>query len=432
MALTTEALLDIWRTVLPESYVAPLEDENDGQGLDVIASIAEVFARVAVSVETTTQAMYVFPHSDEVAPPAAGGVQSSGTIDVTRVASTYGDVELLDGDPLSTLVRNEDGDDIVEIGVEVDGDQTIPGGSTSAVTVNVRSSRAGHHTNVEAGKGRSVRFLRRLTATVTDATTTALNVITAGADGDQFDEQMVGAFVRFTAGANVATYPRRVLSFDSTTGTVTVDGVALAASGGTESLEVVDLEELGLSAELSSDLDGGTSPWLDQIGDERLRGRNPGETDTSFRGRIRELPDIVAPNALYRACSRILTPLGIRFAFYESRGPEIEGAAWDYSPYDDLESAVGLTGRHNFWQGDNFQHRGFYVVVERNGEGDPGGCWDYDPGVGGVHPSSAFDFVLWDGTAYGFYYNVLSLVKEIESARMAGVPWLIVIIDSIP
>ena len=435
MALDQADLLDIWRKILPESYTGPLTDETGGRGLDVIASIASVFERVAVAVEITTQAMCLNPHSSQVSPPAAGAAEATGSVQVTRAAPTSAPLDLLDGDRLSTYVDDADGDAIVEVGLEIRGDQTLAAGTIVPVNVNVRSARSGHHTNVTPSRGRSVSFLRRTTATVTGATTTIANTIAAGALGDQFDEGMIGAFVRFTAGANTHQYPRRITAFDVATGLVTVDGPALVAAAATEALQVVDLETLGCTADLVTALAGGTSPWLDQIGSERNRGRNAFESDTTYRARIRELPDIVAPNSIYRAVSRIFTPLGVAFEVKETRGHEAtepysyKGDFWDDMPWDD--PAADVRTEHT-WLGDRMEYQGFIVLVQRANYGDFGFPWDYAPPLAGVHPSNAWDWGTWDGYAVVFWNDLVRMCREVEDARMAGVPWMLCLVDSLP
>lgn len=435
MALDQADLLDIWRKILPESYTGPLIDEANGQGLDVIASIASVFERVAVAVEITTQAMALNPHSSQVRDPAAGAATSAGTVEVTRAAPVDAPLDLLDGDRLATYVDDADGDAVVEVGLEVDGDQTLVAGSLVPVNVNVRSARAGHHANVVPSRGRSVSFLRRTTATVTGGATTIANEVSAGATGDQLDEGMIGAFIRFTGGVNTHQYPRRITAFNVATGVATVDGPALVASAGIEDFEVVDLETLGCTAELVAALTGGTSPWLDQIGSERNRGRNAFETDATYRARIRELPDVVAPNSIYRAASRIFTPLGVAWELKETRGHEgvdpypFRGFFWDSDPWDDPAADVRT---ERLVLGDRMDRQGFIIIVQRANYGDFGICWDHPPVPGGVHPFAAWDWGAWDGFPVTFWADLARMIREVEDARMAGVPWFLCLVDYLP
>ncbi len=431
MALTRDELLDIWRSVMPESYTIPLEEENDGRGFDVIEACAAVWARVAAAVETSTQAMYLLPHSSQTAPESAGEAQATGNLTLTRSAPADGPINLEEGDKLSVELATLEGVTIFEIGLELAVDVALAAGSTTPVTVAARAERPGYQGNVEDTQGRSVAFLRRTTATMQNAISNAGNRIASAASGDQFDEGMIGAFVVFTGGPNLATYPRRITGFISPS-TVTIDGPALVA-GNNNSLQVVDVNELGVSAELNGDLTGGVHGWLDELGKERGLGRNALEADPNYREQIKNLPDLVAPNALQRAARRILEPLGIKFRIMESRDlAQFAGAAWDEFPYDNPNTSIfPEDGEQHFWQGDGFEYRGFYVVVERQGYGDAG--WPL--GIkhpGGVHPSNAWDYMAYDGYAAGFWADLLRLIAEIEKTRVAGVPWLLVLVDSIP
>jgi hypothetical protein len=63
---------------------------------------------------------------------------------------------------------------------------------------------------------------------------------------------------------------------------------------------------------------GGDNAWLDEIGRGRGIDRAGGELDASYRTRVAEIADVVAPNALIRAVNRILAPLGSRACFREA------------------------------------------------------------------------------------------------------------------
>lgn len=435
MALTQEQLLDAWRSALPSSYTAPLEEENDGRGFDVIAACAAVLARVAAASETTTQAMYLLPHSIQTAPESAGAEQATGNLILRRAAPADGDIELEEGDVLAVELVTLDGETIFEVGLELAADLTLASGAAGPTTAAVRAARAGYQGNVEDTDGRSVTFLRRTVATMDGVTSTAANALTDSGSGDQFDEGMVDAFVVFTSGPNLGSGPRRIVSFTEATSTVVVDGAALIASAA-NSLRVVDVNDLGITAELDGDLTGGVHGWLDKLGKERGLGRNASEIDAEYRDRVRDLPDLVAPNSLERAARRILQPIPINYRIMESRDreqfPGEWGGAVDAMACDDPNVSIFPEDQHqNFPQGDRFERQGFYVVVERQGYGDPG----WPAGIkfpGGVHPSNAVDHMACDGAAFGFWADMRRLVEEIEKTRSGGMPWLLVLVDSIP
>lgn len=431
MALSKEDLLEVWRKSMDGAYTVPLEEEADGRGFDIIAAIAAVFARVADGMETTTQAMYLYEHSSQTAPESSGGVQASGTVTLTRTPPTDGEIELYEGDLICVFVRDPDGVDLFEVALELSADVTLIE-SVTPVNASVRAIRAGHHGNVPDTEGRSCAFLARTVLTVEDADTSGGNKIIDVGTGDSFDETILGAFVLFTDGPNEQTHQRRIIDIDTVgtapNTTVIVDGPSLVSGSGNNDLQVVDINDIGVTVELNGDLSGGVHAWLDQLGSDRDIGRNPGESDTDYRERVRYLPDTIAPNAIERAISRILRPLGIPYEYIESRSV-VGGGAWDHMPYDNPETYNSLTGRNqHIYQGNGFQYRGFYVVVERRYYGDFGFAWD-DKYPSGQTPRSAWDFSFYDGYALGYYNDLFRLINEIEKTRASGVPWLLVLVD---
>lgn len=60
----------------------------------------------------------------------------------------------------------------------------------------------------------------------------------------------------------------------------------------------------GLTASNAAKPSGGLAPFLDEIGGERGIGRSPGELDVDYRARVREIADVVSPNAIKRAMNR--------------------------------------------------------------------------------------------------------------------------------
>lgn len=88
--------------------------------------------------------------------------------------------------------------------------------------------------------------------------------------------------------------------------------VAEAPSGGTggASWRVLDwVADWGLTATNLDKPFGGRSGFLDELGFERAISRAPGEDDESYRARVREIADVVSPNAIRRALNRSLAGL---------------------------------------------------------------------------------------------------------------------------
>jgi hypothetical protein len=428
--LTEDDLLEVVRSSVDEAYLEGLENEDDGQGFDLYRSIAAIFARASEAVDVSTQEMYAQPHSSQTNDPASGGVRATGTLSIERSAPTDGDIVLEEGEIILIMAYSPDGTILTEAEVEVSSDTTFAAGVSGPLAVPVRSVRVGYHANLEPSERRTAAFFQRTTKTLSNMTTVAPNLVTDNGDDDTFGAGDAGGWLRFTSGPNVGTGPRIIVGVNESTDTATIDGATLVASAANDG-EIVDLESLGFVANLTSGLSGGRNPTLDTIGSDRSMGRGINESDDSYRNRIKYLPDTISYNALYRAASRMLTPLGIPFRLIESRDlDDIVGASWGQFAWDDPEAYNGIVNRDQFfWQGNGFQYRGFYLVVERQGYGDFGAPFGTKPGV---HPSNAWDHMFYDGFAIGWYNDMENVVAEIEKTRGGGVPWLVVIVDEIP
>lgn len=432
MALSTDDLLEIWRRYLPTSYTDPIESGDDQSGFDVIHAMATMFERIAEANETTTQAMYVYPHSTQVAPPASGSTQSTGNLTLTRIVPTDGDLELLEGDEIDVMIRTPEGDYVFEGGLELSADVTLPEGSSGPFTVAARSIRYDYRCNFKDTLGRLLYWKTRTVLSVEDATTTVTNTITDTGIGDRLDAGMdKTAFVRFTAGPNYPSVPRRItaITVGASTTTITVDGPALVAGVGTNDFDVIDLNDAGVLIEFDGDFTGATSGMLDFLGQERDLDRTGEETDDSYRERVHRLPDTVSYNAVYRAVSRILTPLGINFRVVESRRvSQFRGFFADLDPCDDPLADI-LTNQR-LVLGNRFDIAGFFVIVEKTGDGEFGMFADYDPPAS-VGPRNAVDFGFADGFPSIFWKHMRSLIDEVEKTREMGVPWLLVLVQSL-
>lgn len=84
---------------------------------------------------------------------------------------------------------------------------------------------------------------------------------------------------------------------------------AEAPSGGIggASWRILDwVADWGLSVSNVESPSGGRAAMLDELGGERNIDRSPGEDDESYRARIREVGDVVSPNAIRRSLNRAL------------------------------------------------------------------------------------------------------------------------------
>ena len=324
--LSKEWFLSLWRTLVPSSYSAPLETENDGAGLDLTAQSTAIFSRASEAASVTTQAYYIRPHSTQDNPPGAGAEFAIGVITITRSAPAIGDITVPAGTMVVATVRHPDGTTSEGERFVTSYDVTLPSGGTLPYSVDVQALRVGYQGNLEAGS--IDHFSATGTASLPNATING-NIITQGSQPDFFTEAMVGLYLRVTSGVNANTVPRRILSFSS--GSVTVDGAAMTLS--VADVEVEEWAELGLTVDQPINTFNGRHGWLDASGQDRNVYRVAGESDEAYRQRVEALADVVSPGAINRTVARILTPLGIPYAIVEA-GDGLPGIVYDFSPYD--------------------------------------------------------------------------------------------------
>jgi hypothetical protein len=418
--LTKEQLQEEWRRFFDSTYTQPIEDEDEGKGFDIIAGFSAIFAEVSEASENDTEGMYIDFHSTRTAPPASGEVRATGQIDIDRTPPKLGDVNLVAGDRLDMTHLGTRGETVLVAQIELLNDTTIPEGNTSPVTADVRAVRPGEQAN--GGPRRSLLFEERNTYAFSGVAVSG-NTLTLS----DFNEGHENAFVRFTAGSNGSTYPRRITS--ATSGSIVVDGPALTT--GTDAIEIGDANSIGLTAVLNGELSGGHHGELDLLGSERLLPRNPNEVDSSYRYRIQQLPDVVSPNAVFRAVSRILKPLGIGFLIGENRVyDDFIGFFADVDPSDD-PAASFPDGTFRLPLGGGLQRRGFFILVERQQTGDFGAPADTNPATSS-HPSNAADVMFSDGYAVGFSDALQDMIAAVERARMHGMPWVWSVVDTLP
>ncbi len=84
--LTRDELMLVWAAAVDKNYRRPLQDAGDGNGLEVYSQAAEQLARVSEAIDTSTQALYILPHSGQTAEPAGGERKATVALTITRHA----------------------------------------------------------------------------------------------------------------------------------------------------------------------------------------------------------------------------------------------------------------------------------------------------------------------------------------------------------
>lgn len=103
---------------------------------------------------------------------------------------------------------------------------------------------------------------------------------------------------------------------------------ALTNETATAAWRVLDwATDWGLIATHDAKPAGGKAAWLDELGNERNIHRGPGESDESYRARVREIADVVTPNAIRR--SLIRTMGDIPWCLREVGGTKLPGFFYD-------------------------------------------------------------------------------------------------------
>lgn len=109
--------------------------------------------------------------------------------------------------------------------------------------------------------------------------------------------------------------------------TTFADEAPIVGVGGA-SWRILDwIADWGLEATNALSPENGKAAFLDELGNERAIGRSPGETDDSYRERVREIADVVTPNAIRRALNRALP--GSPWSFLEVGQPGFLGFFYD-------------------------------------------------------------------------------------------------------
>lgn len=414
LPLTQDQLLDLVRKIFPADYVVPIETEAEGRGWDVFAQQAAQLARVAEAIDTTTQAYYLRYHSTQTNAPAAGGVQATGTVELTREPPLSGDLVLSAGTLLSSYQLNARG--VITEGpiFSLTSDVTLPAGSMSAVTAGIQCTRQGYQGNVPAGRVTGFTLLGR--ALIEGASVLTANTVRDQGVPDRFTEAMIGRYIEFTSGANSTTYPRKITNVNrTTTTTIMVDGPALTFPD-TANVRVLEYEDLNIVVEQPDETSGGKNAFLDATGRDRNIGRASGESDDAYRLRLSYLDDTISPGAIERICARVLSPYGIHYRILETRDPNgLWGFVYDLDPLDYGSILDGQVLLAEVCGSVRF----FLVLVGIGNQGEFGAPYD---ATNSLNPN-AWDEMFFDGYPVGYVDLMGALYSAIDAARAAGVCW---------
>lgn len=409
--------LDLWRRLYPRSYTRPIEDENEGEGLDAIAAFAAIWARVDRAIDYTIQRYYLKPHTLQTGDPAAGLGLAAGTLTLVRTAPVDFEIVLIAGTLLQAFFTDTFGVDREGAVYRVTTELTMPAGSVGPFALEVAAVSGGFSGNVREGSIRA--FVAQTTAEIEDASApVAVPEVTNGGTRDTFLENHVGRYWVFDTTTPIVIdfeTPRRIVSVAGQVATLDSSyGSAVGPADG----RVLAFNDMGITVVQPDELAGGRDAWLDALGEERRVFRRLGETDAAYRDRICELPDTISPGAIRRIARRILDPLGIRFVIKETRDPSTwPGFIYDESPYDVGTPFEGYVGGCEITTA-------FVICVGLSGAGEFGA--PYDATLVLPNPN-AWDVMAFDGFAIEYAAALGALYAQVNAARAAGVCFDIVL-----
>jgi hypothetical protein len=400
-----------------------------------------MWEQVESAYNISQQAYYLRPHSTQTGPIASSGVKSTGEVELRRAAPAIGDITI----PVGTLLIAEIADSFGQplfLGRYLTTEAvTLVEGSLGPATVPVEAEYPGYTGDALAGS--IVRFEeqgRLEVAAFVDTATRLARAVPATDQTDRFSADLVGRYVRLVGGSlasDNARTPRLVVGvYDATDGQLGIEvDLALDASdlGELVSVEVEELEDLGVTVSQPDPITGGAADALGAIGVDRGIGKTPGETDAAFRARIQAMPDIVSPAAIERILDRVLGSAGIGWELLETRDIEsLMGFTLDVHPLDfgqvcpPIEKLPGseYVGQGGVLMGPGTLTRFFIVCVGEGFEGEFGAFYDaltFFPGA-----PNALDVAFLDGSPLGYSALLGQVYDEVNRARAAGVGFMLI------
>lgn len=429
---TKDQFLELWRQLLPKSYTGPIEREAGGQGLDVPALQAAIWAELERNLNLNQQAYFLKPHSIQTGPISEGGSKAFGTINIGRTAPAIGDLLLPAGTFLEATETDSYGAERLIARYLTLFPVTFAEGSSVPVPVAVAAEFIGYDGNIPEGKIHRFRVLG--SPQVPGELLSSSSLVRRPVMGaDTLTTELVGRYFRFSSGvaAEERAIPRRIVSVAQGAGEPSLTFEPPLTITSPPALVEIDVEEwgeVGLVIDQPLPIEGGHAASLDANGTDRGQGRAPGEDDDVYRERLCKLADIVSPAAIRRIVDRILTPCGVPFRILETRDIEsLMGFTWDIHPFDNGSVAYmpklpdsELVGQGIVFVGPSTSVRYFLILVGPSAEAPWGLSYDDAP----TPAMCSYDQVPYDG-GDRLLDCVAQLWTALNEARAAGVAFQI-------
>lgn len=203
----------------------------------------------------------------------------------------------------------------------------------------------------------------------------------------------------------------------------------LIAESGTLTWQILDWSDMSFTLVQIGAAAGGRDDMLRALGPERGVSQQEGESDDTFRERLSELADAVAPNAIRRIVNRALEPFGLVGKAFDV-GQDLPTddyfhgffADVDFADYYEPGDVYPLTPYH-LALSDEEAYGWFFVVLPYLGGGEFGSSADEGPvfQVGSEFFDSAADYAFADGAPTLALATYASIWNQIYQARMGEV-----------
>jgi len=380
---TKDGFVEIYRAVLPKVYVAPLEDQDDGAGMDLVYAFTAMAELADCASNKGTQAYFQRQHSDQTDEPAAAPQKATGSFQIARVGYSAGTLVLPAGTMIEAYRIDSYGDEEVVGRYLTTVSVTIQEGTGEVTTLSIEAEFPGYFGNLLPDSV-FLRFAPLGTSSIPCTlgilgfdTIVQRNVLaTEDASVDRFVASDVGRYAQIvpSPGTVFQSQPLQLMRIDwvdvANQRMLPSLGLSSADAGKSCIVVVKELSELGLSLSQPTAITGGNGGLLDARAADCGVARLAGEPDESLVTRIEGISDIVSPAAITRAVDRILGPLGIAWRLMETGDPKgLGGRVWDIHPWDfgDLGPTISSSFVYDvqgaLWLSASQLHRFFVVAV---------------------------------------------------------------------
>jgi len=441
---------ELWRRILPNSYTQPIEDEGQGQGFDVPALQAEIWARFEDAANVSQQAYFLKPHSIQTAEEAKSGRKATTTVQITRAAPANGAINLPIGTLFDAAVTSSLGDPYPLGRFKLISALLFGDGVSGPLAAPLEAEFVGYTGNTREGTINAFSSLGKLTVpgVVALGTGGAAEKIVETPDPtesqDIFSSTLIGRFFRVTNDSPTFASEnglqiRQIVAFENSPRAIIFTPALddLSDVGAAVLVEVEEYSELGFTVTQPDPSIGGRGDALAAIATDRRQGRVLGESDQAFRDRLCNLEDTISPGAIQRICDRIMGPCNLCCRLIETRDIDtMIGFVWDLHMYDYFEPAPPnptnglvqvikvsdseIVGQGIVWTGPGTSTRYFALGIERGNQGEFGFPYDATD-VQAPLPANAWDNAFYDGSPIGFLSKVGQLHEAVDQARAAGI-----------